>query len=82
MYGTTSTVYYRKDFFEQYNYKPVDLLTWESLDKVGDKLTQKNNDEILVFGWELQYGARNLIDAAISNGGNKKCLHFNITYVI
>lgn len=70
MYGTTSVLYYRRDFFEEHNIKPVDLLTWEAVSEVANKLTQKNNGEILVYGWEIMYGAQNLIDGAISNGGN------------
>ncbi|PKM51364.1 MAG: ABC transporter substrate-binding protein [Firmicutes bacterium HGW-Firmicutes-7] len=70
MYGTTSVLFYRRDFFKQHNIKPVDLLTWEAVSEVASKLTQKNNEETLVYGWEIMYGAQNLIDAAISNGGN------------
>ena len=69
MYGTTQVLYYRKDFFEQYKLKPVDLLTWEALKDVSIKLTQKDKGEVLVYGWGSVYGTENLINAAISNGG-------------
>ncbi len=70
IFGTTSVLYYRKDFFEQKGIKSVDLLTWESFANVIRKLTQKRESEILVYGWEILPGAKNLIDASISNGGN------------
>lgn len=69
MYGEVQVLYYRRDFFEEYKLKSVDLLTWESLLNVAYKLTQKKDDEILVYGWEPMFGNENLIDAAISNGG-------------
>lgn len=68
-YGTTQVIYYRRDFFEQNNIKPVDLLTWEAFFDVANSLSKKNGEEILVYGWEFMYGTENLIDVAINNGG-------------
>jgi multiple sugar transport system substrate-binding protein len=70
MYGKTTVLYYRRDFFEEHHIKPVDLLTWEAVSSVASKLTQKDENEILVYGCEIMNGAKNLIDGAISNGGN------------
>jgi len=70
MYGTTSVLYYRKDFLEKQNIKTVDLLTWEAFSDALIQLTQKDGNKVLVYGWEMTFGAQNLIDAAISNGGN------------
>ncbi len=69
MFGGTQVLYYRKDFLENNNIKPVDLLTWESLASVSEKLSEKQGDETIVYGWEFMYGVENLIDASISNGG-------------
>ncbi|GAB6156026.1 ABC transporter substrate-binding protein [Desulfosporosinus burensis] len=68
-YGTTQVLYYRKDLFTIAGIKPDTLDTWEGLAKAAKKLTMKNGQEVLVYGWEPIQGPENLIDAAISRGG-------------
>lgn len=68
-YGTTQVLYYRKDIFKLAGIKPESLNTWEELAKAANKLTIKNNQEVLVYGWEPIQGPEDLIDAAISRGG-------------
>lgn len=70
IYGSTQVLYFRKDLLEEQNLMPIDLMTWEGLAEASRKLTQKNDEEVLVYGWEPMQGMENLIDAAISNGGS------------
>lgn len=65
LYGTTQVMYYRKDIFEQNGISPDVLNTWESLAEAAKQIKEKEG----IFGWEPMYGADNLIDAALSNGG-------------
>lgn len=70
VYGATQVLYYRRDLFEQHDIMFIDLITWEGLAEVARKLTKKQGEEVLVYGWEPMYGMENLIDAAISKGGS------------
>lgn len=69
VYGTTQVLYYRKDLFAQAGIPPDALDTWEGLARAAGRLTRKNGDEVLVYGWEPIQGPENLIDAAVSRGG-------------
>jgi len=68
-YGTTQVFYYRKDLFTLAGLNSDALDTWEGLAEAANKLTRKNGQEVLVYGWEPIQGPGNLIDAAISRGG-------------
>ena len=69
LYGTTQVLYYRNDMLEEAGLTVEDLSTWESLAKSAEKMTQKNGDNVSVYGWMPMWGPGNLIDAALSNGG-------------
>jgi multiple sugar transport system substrate-binding protein len=69
MYGTTQVLYYRKDLFEEAGVSPDTLSTWESLKQATVPLTQRNGDDVEVYGWEPMWGEGNLIDASLSRGG-------------
>ncbi|WP_456279549.1 ABC transporter substrate-binding protein [Bacillus sp. AK128] len=68
LFGTTQVMYYRKDLFEQAGLTTDALATWESLGEAAAKLTQRDGDNVTVYGWEPMWGSPNLIDAALSNG--------------
>ncbi|PAQ15784.1 ABC transporter substrate-binding protein [Bacillaceae bacterium SAOS 7] len=68
-YGTTQVLYYREDVFEKAGISPDSLKTWEGLGEVAKKLTKKNGEETVFYGWEPMYGSLNLIDASLSHGG-------------
>lgn len=69
-YATTQVLYYRKDLFAKANIDPDKAFaTWESLAEAATKLTQKNGNEVAVYGWEPMWNQNNLIDATLSRGG-------------
>ena len=69
-YGTTQIMYYNKEAFEKAGIKSEEIKTWQDLEKAADKMTVKEGNETVFYGWEPMYGAGNLIDASLSNGGS------------
>ncbi len=69
LYGTTQVLYYRKDMFEEHGIDPDTLRTWEGLAEAARKLTVRNGEEVLIYGWEPIQGREDLIDASINRGG-------------
>lgn len=68
-YGTTQILYYRKDAFENAGIDPDEALkTWEGLAEAARKLTRKEGDEVVFYGWEPMWGIDNMIDAVRSKG--------------
>lgn len=66
-YGTTQVLYYNKAIFEEAGIDPLSITTWQDLAKAAEKMTKADNT---VIGWEPMWGAPNLIDAVLSNGGS------------
>ncbi|MCQ4088365.1 ABC transporter substrate-binding protein [Saccharibacillus sp. JS10] len=69
MYGTTQVMYYRKDTLEAAGIDPASLKTWEALADAAAKMTKKEGDKTTFYGWEPMWGEGNMIDAALSRGG-------------
>ncbi len=69
IYGTTQVLYYNKKTFKDAGISEDSLKTWTGLAEAAKKLTKKDGDEILFYGWEPMWGPDNLVDAALSNGG-------------
>lgn len=68
MYGTTQVLYYRKDMLEQAGIRPEQLNTWEGLAEAAAKMTVRDGDDVVVYGWEPMWGSGNMIDSALSRG--------------
>lgn len=69
MYGTTQLLYYNKQAFKDAGISEDALNTWTGIAEASKKLTKKNGEEVTFYGWEPMWGADNLIDASLSNGG-------------
>lgn len=70
IFGTTQLLYYNKQVFKDAGIKEEDLKTWTGLSEAARKLVKKDGDDNISFaGWDPMWGADNLIDAALSNGG-------------
>lgn len=68
-YGTTQILYYRKDAFEEAGIDPNEALkTWEGLADAARKLTKREGDEVVFYGWEPMWGIDNFTDAVRSKG--------------
>ena len=67
--ASTQVLYYRKDMFREAGLSVIDLQSWEGLIKAAEKLTKRDGDTTLVYGWEPLQSRRTLIDAAVSKGG-------------
>lgn len=65
LYGTTQVLYYRNDIFEEYGFTEDDLATWEALAAAATEIKEDSN----ISGWMPMWGSGNLVDAALSNGG-------------
>lgn len=65
-YGTTQVLYYNKKAFENAGIDPNSIKTWQDLAQAASKI---KNDGEYTYGWEPMWGADNLIDASLSNGG-------------
>lgn len=65
-YGTTQVLYYNKKAFNKAEIDPNNIKTWQDLAQVASKI---KNDGEYTYGWEPMWGADNLIDASLSNGG-------------
>lgn len=69
IFGTTQLLYYNKQAFKEAGIKEEDLKTWTGLSEAAKKLVKKDGEDISFAGWEPMWGADNLVDAALSNGG-------------
>lgn len=65
-YGTTQVLYYNKKAFNKAEIDPNNIKTWQDLAQAASKI---KNDGEYTYGWEPMWGADNLIDASLSNGG-------------
>lgn len=66
-YGTTQVVYYRKDKLEEAGIDPKEAFSsWENVYEASQKLVDQG---ITSFGHLPMWGADNLVDIALSNGG-------------
>ena len=65
-YGTTQVLYYNKKAFENAGIDPNSIKTWQDLSRAASKI---KDDGQCIYGWEPMWGADNLTDAALSNGG-------------
>lgn len=65
-YGTTQVLYYNKNAFNKAEIDPNNIKTWQDLAQAASKI---KNDGEYTYGWEPMWGADNLIDASLSNGG-------------
>lgn len=69
-YGTTQVMYYNKQIFKDNNMDADKVLdTWEGLASAAEKLTLKEGNQVVRYGWEPMYGSLNLMDSALSNNG-------------
>ncbi len=68
-YGTTQVMYYNRALFDQAGIKPEDIDTWQKLEEAAKKIGGMGG-EGAVYGWEPMWGADNLVDIALSNGGS------------
>lgn len=66
-YGTTQVVYYRKDKLEEAGIDPKEAFSsWENVYEASQKLVDQG---LTSFGHLPMWGADNLVDIALSNGG-------------
>lgn len=65
-YGTTQVLYYNKNAFNKAGIDPNNIKTWQDLAQAASKI---KNDGEYTYGREPMWGADNLIDASLSNGG-------------
>ncbi|WP_019155673.1 ABC transporter substrate-binding protein [Robertmurraya massiliosenegalensis] len=66
-YGTTQIMYFNKNVFEAAGVNPDDAFaSWEKLAE-SSKVIQENSDA--EFGHMIMWGSGNLVDLALSNGG-------------
>ncbi|KFX59641.1 ABC transporter substrate-binding protein [Clostridium botulinum] len=70
MFGTTQVLYYNKKEFENAGISKDSLNTWSKIAEASKKVIKKDGDETKFYGWEPMWGADNLIDASLSNGGS------------
>lgn len=68
-YGTTQVMYYNRELFDRAGIKPEDIATWQDLEQAAAKIRGAGGDGA-AFGWEPMWGADNLVDIALSNGGS------------
>ncbi|WP_321993459.1 ABC transporter substrate-binding protein [Clostridium butyricum] len=69
IYGTTQLLYYNTKAFKDAGINEDSLKTWSGLADAASKLVKKDGDEVSFYGWEPMKGPDNLVDAALSNGG-------------
>ena len=67
IYGTTQIMYYNKKAFADNGIDPAGIKTWTDLFEAASKLAKKDGS---YYGWEPMWGADNLIDISLSNGGS------------
>lgn len=70
IYGTTQVIYYNKKAFEDAGISQDSLKTWTGVADAAKKLTKNNGSETSFYGFEPMWGPDNLVDMALSNGGN------------
>ena len=69
IYGTTQLLYYNTKAFKDAGISEDSLKTWSGLADAASKLVKKDGGEVSFYGWEPMKGPDNLVDAALSNGG-------------
>jgi len=69
LYATTQVLYYREDMFREKGVDPSLLSTWEGVAEAARRLTVRNDQDVLVYGFEPIQGREDLINAAINRGG-------------
>ncbi|MDD3251083.1 MAG: extracellular solute-binding protein [Lachnospiraceae bacterium] len=67
-YGTTQVLYYNQKLMQQAGIQPETLTTWQALADAAKQIQATAGAD--VYGWEPMWGADNLIDMALSNGGS------------
>ncbi len=65
-YGTTQVMYYNIAAFEAAGVDASAIETWQDLEATAEKIAALDGYEA---GWEPMWGYGNLVDAALSNGG-------------
>ncbi|PMC34583.1 ABC transporter substrate-binding protein [Bacillus sp. UMB0899] len=66
-YGTTQIMYYNTEVYEAAGVDPDEAFSsWENLAKASKKIQQQSDAE---FGHMIMWGSGNLVDMALSNGG-------------
>ncbi|WP_315081681.1 ABC transporter substrate-binding protein [uncultured Clostridium sp.] len=70
MFGTTQVLYYNKKAFADAGVSIESLNTWNAISEACKKVVKKDGEEVKFYGWEPMWGADNLIDASLSNGGS------------
>lgn len=66
-YGTTQVIYYRKDLLEEASIDPKEMYSsWQNVFTYSKQLQE---DGIVEFGHLPMWGRDNLVDMALSNGG-------------
>ena len=66
-YGTTQIMYYNKDIYEEAGIDPDEAFSsWENLAEAAKEIQEKTDAE---YGHMIMWGQDNLIDMALSNGG-------------
>lgn len=66
-YGTTQVMYYNRALFHDAGIRPDSIKTWQDLAAAAETIHSQTSQAAL--GWEPMWGADNLIDMALSNGG-------------
>lgn len=69
-YGTTQVMYYNRELFERAEIDPNRIGTWQDLERAAEAISGMGGGEGKRYGWEPMWGADNLIDIALSNGGS------------
>ena len=65
-YGTTQVMYYNRAVFEKAGVDAESIKTWQDLAETSKKIKEEG---IATYGWEPMWNEDNLIDFALSNGG-------------
>ena len=68
-YGTTQVMYYNRELFDRAGIDPERIGTWQDLERAAEVVSGMGGEEKL-YGWEPMWGADNLVDIALSNGGS------------
>lgn len=70
-YGTTQVMYYNRAAWESAGLNPDAISTWQDLADACAVLKEtRSQGSDTFFGWEPMWGADNLVDIALSNGGS------------
>jgi multiple sugar transport system substrate-binding protein len=68
-YGTTQVMYYRPETFREAGIDPGEAFkSWQSLAAAAARMTKRDKNGVVFYGWELMWGSSNMMDIAYSNG--------------